>query len=149
MNFLLRNKVFKGLPVAVSATKSITGHLLGAAGAVESIICIMSLVNDIIPATINTTDLDEHTPGGMNIILGKAINKKVNYVLNNTFGFGGHNISTDTKDLFAAEGEKEDCDGNETPDIVSRDVLDKALLCLVKLTILVRRKPQGESSRTP
>jgi len=88
------DKVFKGLPVAISATKSITGHLLGAAGAIESIICIMSLINDIIPATINTTDLDEHTPAGMNIVLGKAINKTVNYALNNTFGFGGHTASS-------------------------------------------------------
>lgn len=88
------DKIFKGLPVAISATKSITGHLLGAAGAIESIICIMSLINDIIPATINTTDLDEHTPAGMNIVLGKAINKTVNYALNNTFGFGGHTASS-------------------------------------------------------
>ena len=86
--------VFNDLPVAISGTKSMTGHLLGAAGAIESIIGILSAKHDIIPGTINTENLDEHIPAGLNIILGKAIHKPVNYVLNNTFGFGGHTASS-------------------------------------------------------
>ncbi|MDR3711993.1 MAG: beta-ketoacyl-ACP synthase II [Puia sp.] len=87
-------KIFKDLPVAISATKSMTGHLLGAAGAIESIICILSAKHDIIPATINTKNIDEQIPKGFNIILGKSIKAEVNYVLNNTFGFGGHTASS-------------------------------------------------------
>ncbi len=86
--------VFKNLPVPISATKSMTGHLLGAAGAIESIICIMSAKHDIIPATINTKHIDGNIPGGMNIITGKSIHTPVHYVLNNTFGFGGHTASS-------------------------------------------------------
>ena len=89
----IRN-VFGNRGVAVSATKSITGHLLGAAGAVESIICIMAMRDNIIPPTINTENLDEHTPEGLNIVLGKAVQQEINYVLNNTFGFGGHTASS-------------------------------------------------------
>ena len=88
------HKVFKGLPVAISATKSITGHLLGAAGAIESIICIMAIKHNIIPATTNTENLDEHIPAGMNIVLHKSIDQTVTYALNNTFGFGGHTASS-------------------------------------------------------
>lgn len=87
-------KIFKELPVAISATKSMTGHLLGAAGAVESIISVMAIKEGIIPATINTATLDEKIPAGLNIVLGKSIRQPVNYVLNNTFGFGGHVASS-------------------------------------------------------
>jgi 3-oxoacyl-[acyl-carrier-protein] synthase II len=87
-------KVFNDLPVPICGTKSMTGHLLGAAGAIESIISILSIKNDLIPATINTKDLDESIPPGMNILLGKSINTKVNCVLNNTFGFGGHTATS-------------------------------------------------------
>lgn len=86
-------EVFGNHAVAISATKSMTGHLLGAAGAVESIITVLALKNDIIPPTINTTDIDE-TMAGLNIVLGNSVRKKVNYALNNTFGFGGHTAST-------------------------------------------------------
>ncbi|PWS33602.1 beta-ketoacyl-ACP synthase II [Pedobacter paludis] len=86
--------VFEGLPVVIGATKSMTGHLLGAAGAVESLISILSIKEGIIPPTINTLNLDPSIPEGLNIILGKAIKKEINYVLNNTFGFGGHVAST-------------------------------------------------------
>ena len=89
----IRN-VFGNRGVAVRATKSITGPLLGAAGAVESIICIMAMRDNIIPPTINTENLDEHTPEGLNIVLGKAVQQEINYVLNNTFGFGGHTASS-------------------------------------------------------
>lgn len=86
--------VFKDIPVAISATKSMTGHLLGAAGAVESIICAYVVKEDIIPGTINTQVLDESLPAGMNIILGAPVSKPVNYALNNTFGFGGHTATS-------------------------------------------------------
>ncbi|QDW25396.1 beta-ketoacyl-ACP synthase II [Pedobacter sp. KBS0701] len=88
------NTVFNGLPVIIGATKSMTGHLLGAAGAVESLICILSIRDNVIPPTINTKNLDENIPKGLNIVLGEPIKKEINYVLNNTFGFGGHTAST-------------------------------------------------------
>lgn len=85
--------IFGNLPVSISATKSMTGHLLGAAGAIESIISVLAVQNDIIPGTINTETVDE-SMADLNIVLGKSVPKKVNYVLNNTFGFGGHTAST-------------------------------------------------------
>lgn len=87
-------KAFGSLPVAISATKSMTGHLLGAAGAIESVISVLAIKNGIIPATINTETLDDKIPEGLNIILGTSIQQPVNYVLNNTFGFGGHVASS-------------------------------------------------------
>ena len=87
-------RIFNGLPVAISGTKSMTGHLLGAAGAIESIISVLSIINDVIPATINTEHVDEQIPKDLNLILGKSIPQTVNYVLNNTFGFGGHTASS-------------------------------------------------------
>ncbi|GAA0560361.1 beta-ketoacyl-ACP synthase II [Chitinophaga japonensis] len=75
----------------ISATKSMTGHLLGAAGAIEAIACILSIKNGIIPPTINTTHLDPAIPAGVQIVLGEAIQKKVKAAISNTFGFGGHN----------------------------------------------------------
>jgi 3-oxoacyl-[acyl-carrier-protein] synthase II len=87
-------KIFGDLPVAISATKSMTGHLLGGAGAIESVISVMSIVHDTIPGTINTQTLDPEIPEGLNIILGKSIKQPVNYVLNNTFGFGGHTATS-------------------------------------------------------
>jgi 3-oxoacyl-[acyl-carrier-protein] synthase II len=88
------NTIFNGLPVIVGATKSMTGHLLGAAGAIESVISILSIRDNVIPPTINTKNLDENIPKGLNIVLGEPIKKEINYVLNNTFGFGGHTAST-------------------------------------------------------
>ena len=87
-------KVFGDLPVPVSGTKSMTGHLLGGAGAIESIICVLAAKNDIIPATINTENLDENNPPGMNIVIGKSIKANVRYAMNNTFGFGGHTATS-------------------------------------------------------
>src|SRR5450432_1513890 len=87
-------RAFGNSSVAISATKSMTGHLLGAAGAVESVISVLAIKNNIIPATINTETLDEKIPAGLNILLGKSISKPVNCVLNNTFGFGGHVASS-------------------------------------------------------
>lgn len=88
------HSVFASLPVSISATKSMTGHLLGAAGAIESIISILSVQNDIIPATINLEQLDPAAPKGLIIVSGKSIHKTVTYALNNTFGFGGHTATT-------------------------------------------------------
>ncbi|MCE7061329.1 beta-ketoacyl-ACP synthase II [Dyadobacter sp. CY343] len=86
--------VFGDHTVAISATKSMTGHLLGAAGAIESIVCALAVKNDIIPGTINTQNLDENVPEGLNIILGDSVNQTINYALNNTFGFGGHTATS-------------------------------------------------------
>ncbi len=74
----------------VSATKSMTGHLLGAAGAIEAINTCLAAHTDQIPPTINTQEVDERVPDSIDLNLGKAANKKVNYALNNSFGFGGH-----------------------------------------------------------
>ena len=94
-------RVLKGHPAVISATKSMTGHLLGAAGAIESIISILSIRDSIVPATINTTIIDEEIPQDLNILLGKAKPMEVNYVLNNTFGFGGHTATTIFKKFSA------------------------------------------------
>ena len=75
----------------ISATKSMTGHLLGAAGAIEAIACIQAIREGIIPPTINTTNLDPSIPDSLNIVTGKALKKEVNVAMSNTFGFGGHN----------------------------------------------------------
>jgi 3-oxoacyl-[acyl-carrier-protein] synthase II len=86
--------IFGDQQVHISATKSMTGHLLGAAGAVEGIISILSVKHNIIPGTINTVNIDEHIPANLNIVIGKSIQRTVNYSLNNTFGFGGHTASS-------------------------------------------------------
>lgn len=76
--------------LSISATKSMTGHLLGAAGAVEAIVCIKSIMDNIIPPTINTTAVEPEFEGVFDIILGESKKKEVRYAMNNTFGFGGH-----------------------------------------------------------
>jgi len=75
----------------ISATKSMTGHLLGAAGAIEAIATIKAINEGVIPPTINTENVDEDIPEGLNIVLGEAREKEVNAAMSNTFGFGGHN----------------------------------------------------------
>lgn len=75
----------------ISATKSMTGHLLGAAGAIEAIACIKAIQDDIVPPTINTAELGEDIPAGLNLTLGTAQKRTINVALSNTFGFGGHN----------------------------------------------------------
>ncbi|MBI3523819.1 MAG: beta-ketoacyl-ACP synthase II [Betaproteobacteria bacterium] len=75
----------------ISATKSMTGHLLGAAGAVEGVACIHALLHDLVPPTINVEQLDPGVPEGFNLTPGKAVRRKVNIAMSNTFGFGGHN----------------------------------------------------------
>jgi 3-oxoacyl-[acyl-carrier-protein] synthase II len=77
----------------ISATKSMTGHLLGASGAVESIAAILALQHQVVPPTINHFTDDEAFDPGMNFTFNKAQSRSVNIVLSNTFGFGGHNTS--------------------------------------------------------
>ena len=77
----------------ISATKSMTGHLLGAAGAVEGIISINALINNVVPPTINFHEGDEdpEIDYNLNFTFNRAQERKVDVVLSNTFGFGGHN----------------------------------------------------------
>ena len=77
----------------ISSTKSMTGHLLGAAGAVEAMVCVLSVKNDIIPPTINHVegDNDEEIDYNLNFTFNQAQKREVRAALSNTFGFGGHN----------------------------------------------------------
>ena len=77
----------------ISSTKSMTGHLLGATGAIEAIAAIMAVVHDIVPPTINLKVPDPEIDQKLNLTLDKLQNRKVNYAISNTFGFGGHNAS--------------------------------------------------------
>lgn len=79
--------------INISATKSMTGHLLGAAGAVEGIAAIKALQEGVIPPTINTQNLDPVIDPGFNLTLGKAVKRDINVAMSNNFGFGGHNVS--------------------------------------------------------
>jgi 3-oxoacyl-[acyl-carrier-protein] synthase II len=81
----------------ISSTKSMTGHCLGAAGALEALACIMSVVNDIIPPTINHFTDDPELDPKLNFTFNKAQHRTVNAALSNTFGFGGHNASVIVK----------------------------------------------------
>jgi 3-oxoacyl-[acyl-carrier-protein] synthase II len=77
----------------ISSTKSMTGHLLGAAGAIEAIACILSVKNGIIPPTINHFNDDPQFDTRLNLTFNKAQHREVRAALSNTFGFGGHNAS--------------------------------------------------------
>ncbi len=77
----------------ISSTKSMTGHLLGAAGAVEAIACIFAVQNNIVPPTINFEEEDPDIDNKLNFTLNEAQERKVDIALSNTFGFGGHNTS--------------------------------------------------------
>ena len=80
--------------LSISSTKSMTGHLLGAAGAVEAIASVLSVVNDIVPPTINFTgEKDENIDYNLDFTFGQAKKREVRAALSNTFGFGGHNAS--------------------------------------------------------
>jgi 3-oxoacyl-[acyl-carrier-protein] synthase II len=85
---LLGNKAYK---VAISSTKSMTGHLLGAAGAIEAIACLMAINEGIIPPTINYTTPDENCD--LDYVPNKAREMEVKYALSNSLGFGGHNAT--------------------------------------------------------
>lgn len=77
----------------ISSTKSMTGHLLGAAGAVEALACVMSLTDNVVPPTINHTELDPEIDEKLNLTINVAQERKVKIAMSNTFGFGGHNAS--------------------------------------------------------
>lgn len=79
---------------SISATKSMTGHLLGAAGAIEAIACIKAIQEDLIPPTINSKDIEPEFVNKFDFTLGAAKGKTVKYALSNTFGFGGHIATT-------------------------------------------------------
>jgi len=77
----------------ISSTKSMTGHLLGAAGAIEAIACVLSVANDIVPPTINHFTDDPELDVNLNFTFNQAQKRTINVALSNTFGFGGHNTS--------------------------------------------------------
>lgn len=86
-------RLFKGKEkdLYIGATKSMTGHLLGAAGVIEGIACVMAIKNSVIPPTINLQHLDAAIPNTINIVRSEPIEKEINVAMSNTFGFGGHN----------------------------------------------------------
>jgi 3-oxoacyl-[acyl-carrier-protein] synthase II len=77
----------------ISSTKSMTGHLLGAAGAVEAVAAIMSVVHDLVPPTINHFTDDPELDNELNLTFNVAQKRVVRAAMSNTFGFGGHNAS--------------------------------------------------------
>lgn len=77
----------------ISSTKSMTGHLLGAAGAIEALACVMALERQVVPPTINFETPDEEIDQKLNLTLNTAQKRKIDVILSNTFGFGGHNAS--------------------------------------------------------
>ncbi|WP_069130433.1 beta-ketoacyl-ACP synthase II [Rhodohalobacter halophilus] len=78
----------------ISATKSMTGHLLGAAGAAEAFLSVMAVKENVIPPTINTETIDPEIPKNIDIVVGEARETTVNTAMSNNFGFGGHNAIT-------------------------------------------------------
>lgn len=77
--------------ININSTKSMTGHLLGAAGAIEAIASILAMKHNLVPPTINHTVVDENIDPSFNLTLNKAQEREVNIAMSNTFGFGGHN----------------------------------------------------------
>ena len=77
--------------ININSTKSMTGHLLGAAGAIEAIASILALVNGTVPPTINHSTVDENIDPSLNLTLNKSQDREINVAMSNTFGFGGHN----------------------------------------------------------
>jgi len=88
----IRNVFGTGSGPMVSATKSMTGHLLGAAGALESVLCVLSLQHGVVPPTINLEKLDPDAEG-VDVVRGSAREASLNAVMNNSFGFGGTNAT--------------------------------------------------------
>ncbi len=85
--------------ININSTKSMTGHLLGAAGAIEAIATILTIKHGIVPPTINHTTVDENINPDLNLTLNKAQKRDVKVVMSNTFGFGGHNACVAFKKL--------------------------------------------------
>ncbi len=90
--------LFAGVPVSMSSTKSMTGHLLGAAGAVETIFCALAIRDGVVPPTINLDD-PEDAVGDFDLVPHKAKERQVNVALSNSFGFGGTNASVVLKKI--------------------------------------------------
>jgi len=78
--------------ININSTKSMTGHLLGASGAIEAISVILSIQNKLVPPTINHQNIDENIDENLNLTLNTAQNREINIAMSNTFGFGGHNV---------------------------------------------------------
>ena len=86
------SEIFKGREnLSISSTKSMTGHLLGAAGAIEAIFCLLAMRDSVIPPTINLNEPDNEF--GLDLTPNKSTNKEVNFSMSNSFGFGGTNVS--------------------------------------------------------
>lgn len=83
----------------ISSTKSMTGHLLGAAAAIEAIIAIKSINDNVVPPTINVAEPDPEIPEGMQLVFNEALHKEVKTAMSNAFGFGGHNSTVVFKEL--------------------------------------------------
>jgi 3-oxoacyl-[acyl-carrier-protein] synthase II len=77
--------------ININSTKSMTGHLLGAAGAIEAIASILAMQNSLVPPTINHKEVDENIDPAFNLTLNEAQPKEMKVAMSNTFGFGGHN----------------------------------------------------------
>ena len=89
------NRVFSdNKKLLISATKSMTGHLLGGTGAVEAIICVLALQHGLIPPTINTKTFDDDFPKTLKVVVGESVSQNIRYAMNNTFGFGGHTATS-------------------------------------------------------
>jgi 3-oxoacyl-[acyl-carrier-protein] synthase II len=88
-------KVFGEAPerLKITSSKSMTGHLLGGAGAVESILCIKAIETGIVTPTINTQHIDPEIPSTLNIVTGESVKADVKVAITNSFGFGGHNAT--------------------------------------------------------
>jgi len=87
--------------ININSTKSMTGHLLGAAGAIEAIASILAMKNSIVPPTINHSTVDENINSSLNLTLNKAQEREIKVAMSNTFGFGGHNACVLFKKLDA------------------------------------------------
>ncbi len=85
--------------INISATKSMTGHLLGAAGAIEAIASILAMQNNLVPPTINQTTPDPEIDQKLNLTVNRAQEREIKSILSNTFGFGGHNASIIIKEI--------------------------------------------------
>jgi 3-oxoacyl-[acyl-carrier-protein] synthase II len=81
------------LKANISSTKSMTGHLMGAAGAVEAIACLLAIEHSFVPPTINHVTPDPEIDPRLNLTLNVAQHREINTALSNTFGFGGHNAA--------------------------------------------------------
>ena len=79
--------------ISINSTKSMTGHLLGGAGAVEAIATVLALKNDLIPPTINHFDDDPQIDNRLDFVFNQARHRPLHYALSNSFGFGGQNAS--------------------------------------------------------